>query len=68
MRRGQTYDGTDRQCRGRLLAVLREAEGAVHTDRLDAVWPESGQRERCLGALVDDGLATRVSPVAYALP
>jgi A/G-specific adenine glycosylase len=67
-RRGQTYDGTDRQCRGRLLAVLRETEGAVPTDRLESVWPAAGQRERCLRSLVDDGLAARVSPVAYALP
>ena len=26
---GQTYAGTDRMCRGRLLAVLRDAEGSV---------------------------------------
>ena len=29
-RRGQTYDGTDRQCRGRLLGVLRDSHGPVH--------------------------------------
>jgi len=28
-RKVQTYAGTDRQCRGRLLAVLRDAEGSV---------------------------------------
>jgi A/G-specific adenine glycosylase len=38
-RRGQTYAGTDRQCRGRLLAVLREAPGSVAKPLLDVAWP-----------------------------
>src|SRR5690606_20459276 len=29
-RRGQAWDGTDRQCRGRLMAVLRDHHGPVH--------------------------------------
>jgi A/G-specific adenine glycosylase len=67
-RRGQTYDGTDRQCRGRLLAVLRDAAGDVAAPRLDAAWPDAAQRERCLASLVTDGLA-RITPTgAYALP
>src|SRR5262249_28279840 len=37
-RRGQTYAGTDRQCRGRLLAVLRHASGPVEKPELDIVW------------------------------
>jgi A/G-specific adenine glycosylase len=60
-RRGQTYAGTDRQCRGRLLAVLRDAEGSVGLDRLERVWTVADQRERCLASLVADGL---VVPVA----
>ena len=32
-RKAQTWAGTDRQCRGRLLAVLRDAEGAVPAAR-----------------------------------
>jgi A/G-specific adenine glycosylase len=67
-RRGQSYDGTDRQCRGRLLAVLREHHGPVHRSVLDAVWPAVDQRERCLQWLVDDALVARVSADAYALP
>ena len=38
-RRGQTYAGTDRQCRGRLLAVLRDADGPVPGSRLDGRGP-----------------------------
>jgi A/G-specific adenine glycosylase len=66
-RTGQTYDGTDRQCRGRLLAVLRETQGAVSAARLDAAWTEEAQRVRCLASLVADGLVVR-SDAGYALP
>jgi A/G-specific adenine glycosylase len=67
-RRAQTWAGTDRQCRGRLLAVLREAEGEVTQDRLDAAWSEDLQRARCLAGLVEDGLAVRTARGTYALP
>jgi len=67
-RRGQTYAGTDRQCRGRLLAVLREAHEPVHQSRLDAVWTPADQRARCLAGLVEDGLVARLSDDTYALP
>jgi A/G-specific adenine glycosylase len=66
-RRGQAWDGTDRQCRGRLMAVLREAHGPVHRSRLDAAWPDAAQRERCLDSLVADGLARRTGPDTFAL-
>ena len=38
-RRTQRYDGTDRQCRGRLLAVLRDSGDPVSRGDFDAVWP-----------------------------
>ena len=67
-RKGQVYDGTDRQCRGRLLGVLRDSDGPVHRGRLDDAWPMAEQRERCLRWLVDDGLVAQVADEAYALP
>ena len=67
-RRGQTYAGTDRQCRGRLLGVIRDADGPVHRSRLDVVWADATQRDRCLGSLLQDGLVTPVSENMYALP
>ena len=67
-RRGQRYDGTDRQCRGRLLAVLRDSHEPVHRGTLDTAWPVPEQRDRCLQWLVDDGLVARVSADSYALP
>jgi A/G-specific adenine glycosylase len=67
-RRGQSYAGTDRQCRGRLLAVLRDAPEPVHQSRLDTVWTNDDQRVRCLLSLVDDGLVAQLSDQTYALP
>ena len=64
----QRYAGTDRQCRGRLLAVLRESADPVPAARLDAVWPDPAQRARALHALVADGLATALEHEMYALP
>jgi A/G-specific adenine glycosylase len=66
-RRAQTYAGTDRQVRGRLLAVLRDAAGPVGKSELDAVWPLDEQRERALASLVADGLVIRES-ARYVLP
>jgi A/G-specific adenine glycosylase len=67
-RRGQAWEGTDRQCRGRLMAVLRDTHGPVHAGRLEAAWVATEQRERCLEGLVLDGLVARVGPDTYALP
>ena len=64
----QTWAGTDRQCRGRLLAVLRDSDGPVHRSALEAVWDKPEQRERSLTGLLADGLATQVGPDTYALP
>jgi A/G-specific adenine glycosylase len=66
-RRGQTYNGTDRQCRGRLLAVLRESDRLVPRKRLDTAWPDDAQRARALAGLLDDGLVV-TKPGGYALP
>ena len=67
-RRTQAWAGTDRQCRGRLLAVVRDSEGPVHRSRLDAIWVDDGQRARCLAGLLEDGLVARVGPETYSLP
>ncbi|MCX6401931.1 MAG: A/G-specific adenine glycosylase [Propionibacteriales bacterium] len=64
----QGYAGTDRQCRGRLLAVLRDAPGAVAKARLDAAWDEPVQRERALTSLLADGLVVLAADGRYALP
>jgi A/G-specific adenine glycosylase len=67
-RRGQTWAGTDRQVRGRLLAVLRDTEGSVTRSRLDEAWSEPVQRDRALQSLLDDGLIVETTEGRYALP
>jgi A/G-specific adenine glycosylase len=65
---GQTYEGTDRQCRGRLLAVLRDSPGPVPQARLDNAWPDPVQRARALDGLVADGLIDPLPDGRFALP
>jgi A/G-specific adenine glycosylase len=67
-RPGQRYAGTDRQVRGRLLAVLREAEGAVTSAELHAVWDDDVQRSRALAGLVEDGLVEPTGAGTFQLP
>ncbi|MFK4064988.1 A/G-specific adenine glycosylase [Streptomyces sp. NPDC029674] len=67
-RRGQTYAGTDRQVRGKLLAVLREAVTPVPQSALDRVWDEPVQRARALDGLVADGLVEPLPGGRYRLP
>jgi A/G-specific adenine glycosylase len=64
----QRYEGTDRQCRGRLLAVLRQASTPVPIAALDSAWPDPLQRARALSSLVADGLAVPLDRGRYALP
>src|SRR5690242_9931666 len=66
--RVQAYAGTDRQVRGLLLAVLRDADGPVPKTRLDTVWHLDEQRERALAGLLEDGLAVPTPEGHYALP
>jgi A/G-specific adenine glycosylase len=65
---GQTYEGTDRQCRGRLLAVLRDSREPVTQARLDVAWPDAVQRARALDGLVADGLVDPLPDGRFALP
>ncbi|MFT2017914.1 A/G-specific adenine glycosylase [Streptomyces sp. 796.1] len=67
-RRGQTYAGTDRQVRGKLLAVLRDSTDPVPQAELDRVWHEPVQRARALDGLVADGLVEPLAGGVYRLP
>jgi A/G-specific adenine glycosylase len=64
----QRYEGTDRQCRGRLLALLRESPAPVSPQHLDIAWPDPAQRARALDGLVADGLVDPLPDGRFALP
>lgn len=55
-RPSQPWQGTDRQCRGVLLEVLRQSPTIVAPDRLLSAWPSPEQAGRCLASLLADGL------------
>lgn len=68
-KRVQKFAGTDRQVRGKIMAVLREASAPVPKPEIDLVWPEDDQRERALRSLLADGLVREVaSGGEFALP
>jgi A/G-specific adenine glycosylase len=67
-RRTQRYDGTDRQCRGRLLAVLRDGRSPAHRADFDVVWADRAQLARALDGLIADGLVDPLPDGRYALP
>jgi A/G-specific adenine glycosylase len=66
-RKVQTYAGTDRQCRGRLLAILRDAPGSVNAAALVKAWSLDDQRDRALASLLEDGLVV-LEDGRYRLP
>lgn len=64
----QTYAGTDRQVRGRLLDVLRASTGPVQRAELDVVWlTDTAQRDRALDSLLVDGLVEQTADGRFAL-
>ena len=67
-RRVQRFAGTDRQVRGRIMAVLRESGGSVGRSQIEAAWDGAIQRERALDGLVADGLVALVGEDRFGLP
>jgi A/G-specific adenine glycosylase len=67
-RRVQTYAGTDRQVRGRLLDVLRANDFPVTRAELDVAWlTDTAQRDRALYSLLADGLVTQTADGRFGL-
>jgi A/G-specific adenine glycosylase len=66
--RPQRYVGSDRQCRGRLLAVLRDHPGPVTSHELEQAWQQADQRERALAGLIADGLVRQLEAGSFSLP
>ena len=57
-RRQARYEGSDRQARGAVLKMLRDAAGqGVPLAEVVPDWPDAGQRDRAIDSLIADGLA-----------
>jgi A/G-specific adenine glycosylase len=67
-RRGQAWHGTDRQVRGAVLQLLRDSPGPLARATLEAAGPDTGQVDRCLASLVEDGLLEPAGRGSYRLP
>src|SRR5215472_19359236 len=62
------YLGSDRQCRGRLLAHLRASAVPVPADILATAWHDPAQYSRSLATLIADGLVIQCPDGSLALP
>ncbi len=62
------YEGSDRQARGAILAVLRASPGAVDRETVDAAWPDAAQRGRAVAGLLQDGLIVLLESDIFGLP
>lgn len=67
-RKGQRYEGTDRQARGAVLAVLRAQPTPAHLGQLRAAWADVVQLDRALDGLVTDGLVEPLDDNHFGLP
>jgi A/G-specific adenine glycosylase len=67
-RRTQHYTGTDRQVRGALMAILRDANHPVSLAELESAWPDPVRRARALDGLVADGLIEPQDNETFTLP
>lgn len=66
-RKQPRYEGSDRQERGRILALLRQSSVPVSTKNLECEAADSAQHLRCRDSLIADGLITRIGR-KWALP
>ncbi len=64
----QPWHGTDRQVRGQIMALLRASHGPLSAAEIGQLEVEAAQMERCLTALVADGLVVRVGDAHLGLP
>ncbi|WP_281640723.1 A/G-specific adenine glycosylase [Aurantimicrobium minutum] len=62
------YEGSDRQARGAVMALLRQAQHTVSSEELQACWPDHAQLGRAITGLLQDGLIELVADDSYQLP
>lgn len=60
-KRVQKFAGTDRQVRGKIMALLRASANSTATsEEIDLLWPDKVQLAKAVDSLVKDGLADRL--------
>ncbi len=64
----QAWAGTDRQVRGRVMALLRADHHPVPRAAIDLAWPDAEQLRRCVASLIGDGLAAELADGSLVLP
>jgi A/G-specific adenine glycosylase len=62
------YEGSDRQVRGAILALLRTEQGSVTKKAIDQAWPDAVTRDRALASLLMDGLVVAIADDTFSLP
>ncbi|HVF19821.1 MAG TPA: A/G-specific adenine glycosylase [Mycobacteriales bacterium] len=67
-RRPQAWAGTDRQVRGRLMQLMRDAPRPLPPRALHIACDDPAQRDRALAGLLADGLVEQDPAGRYALP
>lgn len=61
------FEGSDRQVRGLIMALLRGSDIPATAAEIASVWPEEAQRDRALTGLLADGLVVAEGE-RYTLP
>lgn len=64
----QRFEGTDRQVRGKLMAILRAADHPVTESELAPACDDPVQRARCLDTLIADALIHPLPNATFTLP
>lgn len=59
-RRQAKFEGSDRQARGKIMALVRATDGTVSLASVRSAVEDAAQRERALSGLIADGLVVRV--------
>lgn len=68
VRRQAKFEGSDRQARGAIMSVLREAQSSVPKSAIEKSWSDALQLERALASLIDDGMVEQLPRKRYGLP
>ena len=66
-RRQAAFAGSDRQARGRIMSILRSAQGSVATSAIESAWHDNDQVARALAGLLKDALIEQTALGGWCL-